>query len=127
MTVAYNNQWETASADNQYNMYYYFGENSVYFEDNTVAKIVDNDTQFQSWGVNNSNGDVAFWIYCFTNPSQYIMFHIESDDQTYRYTLKYDENVNWEGGKHYRLPEITNDYSFQGFYDWNHQKWGKKN
>ena len=127
MTVAYNNQWETASANNQYNMYYYFGENSVYFEDNTVAKIVDNDTQFQSWGVNNSNGDVAFWIYCITNPSTHIMFHIESDDQTYRYTLKYDENVNLEGGKHYRLPEITNDYSFQGFYDWNHQKWDKKN
>ena len=128
MSVAYNNQWETASTNNQYIKWTYFGENSVYLEDNSLPKLVDKTVQHQSWGVNNSDGDVAFWVSTANSqPSQYIMFHIESDDQIYRYTLKYDENTSLKGGKHYRLSEITDDYSFQGFYDWNHQKWGKKN
>lgn len=91
----------------------------------------DNPSNHQATGVNNSEGDVAFWVEVDNSDTvnqNDLAFEITDGTTTYMYCYNgnnLDETADFRGGQHYRLPEIKAENIATGT-EWSEGKWIQK-
>lgn len=113
MTIADNCNYDESSA-RPGSLFNYFGKNSIFWQGgSSLPGLFWDDNYYRAIGVNNSDGDVSFWIQHNGEHSYYkdFYFYIECEGEiAYKWHKHFEgDDEHLQAGKHYRLPEIKTE------------------